>query len=32
MSHALLIKERFQDDFIKIFGIEPEALTANEAR
>ena len=27
-----LIKERFQDEFIEIFGIESEALTANEAR
>jgi hypothetical protein len=27
-----LIKERFQHEFIEIFGIEPEALTANEAR
>ncbi len=27
-----LIQERFQNDFIEIFGIEPQALTANEAR
>jgi hypothetical protein len=26
-----LIKERFDDEFTKVFGIEPEALTANEA-
>lgn len=27
-----LIKERFQDEFTHVFGIEPDALTANEAR
>jgi hypothetical protein len=27
-----LIKERFQDEFTEIFGINPDALTANEAR
>ena len=27
-----LIKERFKDEFTEIFGIRPEALTANEAR
>lgn len=27
-----LIKERFYDDFREIFGIEPSALTANEAK
>ena len=27
-----LIKERFHDDFKEIFGIEPDALTANEAK
>jgi hypothetical protein len=27
-----LIKERFHDDFTEIFGIEPDALTANEAK
>lgn len=27
-----LIKERFHDDFREIFGIEPDALTANEAK
>lgn len=27
-----LIKERFQDEFTEIFGIIPDALTANEAR
>lgn len=27
-----LIKERFQDEFTPIFGIYPDALTANEAR
>lgn len=26
-----LIKERFQDEFIEIFGIDLEVLTANEA-
>jgi hypothetical protein len=26
-----LIKERFDDEFTKIFGIEPDAITANEA-
>jgi len=26
-----LIKERFDDEFTEVFGIEPEALTANEA-
>ncbi|WP_157866642.1 hypothetical protein [Aromatoleum aromaticum] len=26
-----LIKERFDDEFTKVFGIEPDALTANEA-
>lgn len=26
-----LIKERFDDEFTKVFGIEPAALTANEA-
>lgn len=26
-----LIKERFDDEFREVFGIEPEALTANEA-
>jgi len=27
-----IIKERFQNECIEIFGIEPDALTANEAR
>ena len=27
-----LIKERFDDEFTEIFGIYPDALTANEAR
>jgi hypothetical protein len=27
-----LIKERFRDEFTEIFGINPDALTANEAR
>lgn len=27
-----IIKERFQDECIEIFGIQPDALTANEAR
>ncbi len=27
-----LIKERFDDEFTKVFGIEPGALTANEAQ
>lgn len=27
-----LIKERFDDEFTEIFGIEPAALTANEAQ
>jgi hypothetical protein len=27
-----LIKERFDDEFTEIFGIEPNALTANEAQ
>jgi hypothetical protein len=27
-----LIKERFQDEFTEVFGINPDALTANEAR
>ena len=27
-----LIKERFDDEFIEVFGIEPGALTANEAQ
>jgi hypothetical protein len=26
-----IIKERFNDEFIQTFGIEPDALTANEA-
>lgn len=30
-NHVRLIKERFQNEFIEIFGIKPEALTANEA-
>jgi len=30
-KHIRLIKERFQDECAEIFGIEPEALTANEA-
>ena len=27
-----LIQERFDDEFTKIFGIEPQAITANEAQ
>ena len=30
-KHVRLIKERFDDEFTKVFGIEPAALTANEA-
>ncbi|MCK0512734.1 hypothetical protein [Aromatoleum buckelii] len=26
-----LIKERFDEEFTKVFGFEPDALTANEA-
>jgi hypothetical protein len=29
---ANLIKERFDDEFTEVFGIEPGALTANEAQ
>jgi hypothetical protein len=32
LKDTRLIKERFGYDFVKIFGIEPDALTANEAR
>jgi hypothetical protein len=31
-KYVRLIKERFQDEFTEIFGINPDALTANEAR
>lgn len=31
-KHVQLIKERFDDEFTKTFGIEPAALTANEAK
>jgi hypothetical protein len=31
LKDTRLIKERFGYDFLKIFGIEPDALTANEA-
>ena len=27
-----IIKERFQDECIEIFGVQPDVLTANEAR
>lgn len=30
-KYVRLIKERFDDEFTKVFGIEPAALTANEA-
>jgi hypothetical protein len=31
-KYVRLIKERFDDEFSKVFGVEPAALTANEAQ
>lgn len=32
LNDVRIIRNRFENEFVEIFGIEPEALTANEAR